>query len=517
MSAPLPKRLGRYEIQDEIGRGMMGVVYRALDPALGRTVALKTVQLAWAISDEDRRTFEKRFMAEARTAAGLSHPGIVVVHDIGHDPEAKTVFIAMEYLHGKTLAEMTAGGPPVEWREALRITGRVAEALHHAHEAGIVHRDVKPANIMVLPSGDPKIMDFGIAKVPTSQLTTVGEFFGTPSYMSPEQAAGGVVDGRSDVFSLGSVLYLLLTGRRAFDAPSVPAILARISSQDPPPPSRVSPGLPGDVDYVVGRALAKAPKDRYPSANAFAEDLVDVREGRAPRHRAGWAEPPRAEGTLDVSVAAVVEPETADLWRRDGAPTPRGMGTSPSRRRRQGWLAAGGVALVASLSAFFYFGDRPVSPDAARPAASPTEFPSTEAASATPAPDESPAATSGLHLPFSLPFLPTPVPPGRLEITLDHPLKSGFLRVWIDDALVAEKPLESHVTHKVLVYKSRKGHLKEVLQVTPGEHAVRVRIDGDGFDESRRVHGEFKSGQTARLGLDVGGILTRDLEVSWSP
>ena len=110
MSGPVPKRLGRYEIQEEIGRGMMGVVYRAIDPALGRTVALKTVQLAWAISDEDRQAFEKRFMAEARTAASLSHPGIVVVHDIGHDPEIKTVFIAMEYLQGKTLAQMTSAG-----------------------------------------------------------------------------------------------------------------------------------------------------------------------------------------------------------------------------------------------------------------------------------------------------------------------------------------------------------------------------------------------------------------------
>jgi len=130
VNAPVPTRLGRYEIQEEIGRGMMGVVYRAVDPALGRTVALKTVQLAWAISDEDRQNFEKRFMAEARTAASLSHPGIVVVHDIGHDSEAKTVFIAMEHLHGRTLAQMTAEAATLEWREALRITARVAEALH---------------------------------------------------------------------------------------------------------------------------------------------------------------------------------------------------------------------------------------------------------------------------------------------------------------------------------------------------------------------------------------------------
>jgi hypothetical protein len=294
----------------------------------------------------------------------------------------------------------------------------------------------------------------------------------------------------------------------------VPAILARIASQDPPPPSRVVPGLPGDVDYVVGRALAKAPKDRYADASAFAEDLVDVREGRTPRHRAGWAEPPRAEGTLVVSVEPIAEAETADLWRRAGAPNLRGTGPSaPPPRRRAAWLAAGGVVLAASLAAFLHYREAPGSPDLVRPAATmplATEPPSTE-------PEESHAQTSGFHLPFGLPFLPTPVPPARLEITLEHPLKSGFLRVWIDEALVAEKSLDSHVTRKLLVYRSRKGHLKEVLQVAPGEHAVRVRIDGDGFDESRRVRGEFKSGQTARLGLEVGGILTKDLEVAWSP
>src|SRR5262249_12848589 len=161
-----PQLLGRYEIQEEIGRGMMGVVYRATDPALGRTVALKTVRLAFSIPGVDRDTFEKRFLAEARVAAGLSHPGIVVVHDMGRDAATGTLFIALEHLQGRTLAETAPEGQALEWREALRITARLAEALHHAHAQGVVHRDVKPANVMVLPSGEPKIMDFGIAKVP---------------------------------------------------------------------------------------------------------------------------------------------------------------------------------------------------------------------------------------------------------------------------------------------------------------------------------------------------------------
>ncbi len=293
-----PRILGRYEIQEEIGRGMMGVVYRALDPALGRTVALKTVSLLLAVPDEDRAGFEQRFLNEARVAAGLNHPGIVVVHDVGRDPGSASLYIALEYLEGETLSERVKREGHLDWREALRLTAKVADALHHAHERHIVHRDVKPANIMVLPNGQPKLMDFGIAKIPASQLTNAGEFFGTPSYMSPEQATGEPLDARSDVFSLGAVLYLLLTGTRAFDAPSVPGILARVANKDPLPPSKLTPGLPAVVDDVVARALAKDPGQRYATAHMLAEDIQDVLAERAPRHRATWTPPPPADDTM---------------------------------------------------------------------------------------------------------------------------------------------------------------------------------------------------------------------------
>src|SRR5262249_42004562 len=157
-----------------------------------------TIQLAFAIPEGERAAFEKRFEQEARAAASLSHPGIVVVHDVGRDPGTKTPFIALEFLEGRTLADVIARGEPLPWPKAARLSARVAEALAHAHAKGIVHRDIKPANIMVLDSGQPKVMDFGVAKLPTSTLTTVGEFFGTPSYMSPEQAKGEAVDPRTD-------------------------------------------------------------------------------------------------------------------------------------------------------------------------------------------------------------------------------------------------------------------------------------------------------------------------------
>ncbi len=280
------KSIGRYEIRKEIGRGMMGVVYQAHDPMLGRTVALKTISLAFAVSDQDRKTFEKRFLAEARAAARLSHPGIVVVYEVGTDVETRTLYMALEYLRGKTLEQLLALGA-LQWRDACQLTARVAEALQHAHGQGIIHRDIKPANIMVLEAG-PKIMDFGVAKIPASELTTGGMVFGSPSYMSPEQALGEAIDVRSDVFCLGSVLYELLTGTKAFSGRDIPSIVRRLSYEDPAPPSKLVPGMPADLDYVVGRSLAKSRADRYPSAKALAEDLQDVADGQAPRHRRGW-------------------------------------------------------------------------------------------------------------------------------------------------------------------------------------------------------------------------------------
>ncbi|MEE8218739.1 MAG: serine/threonine-protein kinase, partial [Vicinamibacteria bacterium] len=284
MGRKRPRTLGRYEIQRELGRGTMGIVYEAKDPMLHRKVALKAIRIALSIPDELRELFEKRFLAEARAVAVLSHPGIVVVHDVGTDEKTETPYIAMEFLEGKTLEVVTAGGKRLQWREALGLAADAAWALHHAHDRGIVHRDIKPANIMRMPSGEPKIMDFGLARLPASELTAAGDLFGTPSYMSPEQAVGAVADARSDIFSLGCVLYQLLSGKKAFDGDSLPLILLRVREETPPPPSKWVDGLPPEVDAVVARALAKNADERYQDARAFAEDLEDVVEGKPPGH-----------------------------------------------------------------------------------------------------------------------------------------------------------------------------------------------------------------------------------------
>jgi serine/threonine-protein kinase len=339
-----PRSIGRYEIRRELGRGTMGVVYEAWDPALGRTIALKMVG-AFSLSATERETYEGRFQTEARAAAGLSHPGIVVVHDVGRDPGSGLLFMALEYLDGETLADRLASGRRLPWREALRITARVAEALHHAHELGVVHRDVKPANVMILRSGEPKILDFGIARVDAGHLTSPGHLFGTPLYMSPEQALGHPVDARSDLFSLGTIAYALLTDQAPFAGPSVPAILARVAHRPTPLPSELVPALPRDVDDVLARAMAKSREDRYPSGRMMAEDIADVLGDRPPRHRAAWTPTPTGERTIASSGPAVDGAVALDLV-EDARPAPPPRARWRSRLERVAFVAVAATAAV---------------------------------------------------------------------------------------------------------------------------------------------------------------------------
>ena len=496
MAAELPGKIGRYEIRQELGRGMMGIVYLADDPVLGRPIALKTIQLAFVTPGAEREAFEKRFLGEARVAARLAHPGIVVVHDVGRDPENGTLFIALEYLRGSTLAEVTAAGAPLEWREALRITARLARALHHAHAQGVIHRDVKPANVMLLPSGEVKVMDFGIAKVPQQDLTAAGQFFGTPLYMSPEQARGDPVDGRSDLFAAGAIAYRLLTGRSAFAAENVTAILSRVMTERPPAPSTLAPGVPEDADYVVARALAKAPADRYPDGEAMAEDLDDVLEGRAPRHRAAWSSRKHGEGTR-VSGRGPEDdsllPELLPLTPTPAAP--RKTAAEPSNPRLKQTAVAIGAAmlLVAGVLAGLTFKKRtPAPPAAERAAPSRTPRPpAEERAAARPAPAAEEDANE----------------PGRLAIDFDHHLRSGNLRVWVDDEEVLDQGFGGRVTKKILSLRIRKGSVDEVLKVTPGRHEVRVQVQWDGNTRTEVTAATFKPGATRILEIRILRVL----------
>ncbi|HEY6865011.1 MAG TPA: serine/threonine-protein kinase [Burkholderiales bacterium] len=262
-------RIGRYKIAAELGRGAMGVVYKAKDPVLDRTVALKTIGMGEDASG--RSEYQARFFLEAKAAGKLNHPNIITIHDYGE--EGELAWMAMELLEGTELrARMQEGQVPLA--EAIDIAQQVAEGLGYAHEHGVVHRDIKPSNIMLMKRGKVKIMDFGIARMRASDLkTSTGVVLGTPRYMSPEQVAGEPVDHRSDIFSLGTVLYEMLTRTSLFAGNDTPQILHNVQAFQPVAPSRLNPEVPAMLDFVVARALKKEPDVRYQDAYEMAADL----------------------------------------------------------------------------------------------------------------------------------------------------------------------------------------------------------------------------------------------------
>ncbi|MDP1862593.1 MAG: protein kinase [Thiobacillus sp.] len=261
-------KIGRYEVLDEIGHGAMGTVWRARDPLIERTVAIKTVAIAQLRQDDAGA--ETRFLREAQSAGRLSHPNIVTIFDVGETDEL--AYIAMEHLPGATLRDVMNNGPmPLDL--ALDTTLQMAEALAFAHEHGVIHRDVKPANVVVTGrNGRIKLTDFGIAHLTNSGHTLAGQMLGSPRYMSPEQAMGREVEGRSDIFSLGAVLYEMLTGQYAFDGDSLPSIVYRVIHEPPAPASTFRPNLRTELIDLLTRMLHKDPNAR-PDARTLVNDL----------------------------------------------------------------------------------------------------------------------------------------------------------------------------------------------------------------------------------------------------
>jgi serine/threonine protein kinase len=266
--------LGRYKIISEIGQGAMGVVYKAVDPIIDRTVAIKTINLN--LSRQELEEYEARFQQEIKAAGRLNHPNIVTIYDVGKTESV--AYMAMEFLEGLELKDMIASGNLPAADSIVDIISQVADGLWFAHQQDIVHRDVKPSNIMVLKGGIAKITDFGIARLPNSAVKTMtGLILGSPRYMSPEQVIGKTIDARSDIFSLGVVLYEALTGVAPFDGDNVNANMYATVNTTPPPPSSHNRGLPPMLDLIAAKAMAKLLEDRYQSIKELADDLREVR------------------------------------------------------------------------------------------------------------------------------------------------------------------------------------------------------------------------------------------------
>ena len=460
------ERLGRYEILEELGRGAMGQVFRGRDPQIDRIVAIKTINVA-ALDPVILDEFRQRFFREAQAAGKLSHPGIVTVYDVGEDPGSGIPYIVMEHIEGKTL-EQIGRGQRVAREQALELVRQIAEALDYAHSQQIIHRDVKPANILVTADARAKITDFGIAKVKTAQFTTTGQVLGTPQYMAPEQLTGQSVDGRADLFALGMILYWLLTGEKAFAGESMATLTFKIVYSEPLPPTKLNPGLGVDADYVINRALAKDPSRRYQRGREFADDVDDLLGGRPARSRSvlrtpspAPAGPARRLAALAPTPAPKTEPLRSSplaelsifdrMWARVRAP----------EFLRIGVHSGFALLLVLALSAWWLIG-RPQQPG----------------------PDSA-------NVPASQPVITT----ATLRISGENPFNDATLYAYANDRLIRRAQL-----------KKQGDTAKFTLNATvdPGRHTLRIRIEeaGKGFDQSSSIEGQFALGQTRTLEVD---------------
>lgn len=271
MNTP-PRKIGKYDIVEPLGKGAMGILYKGFDPLIKRYVALKTIQLEFSEPQDDDIT--QRFHREAQAAGNLNHPNIVGIYEYGEDNGR--AYIAMEYVEGQTLAELIKQKHAFTLNEIHSILTSVFTVLDYSHRKGVIHRDIKPGNIMINNAGKVKVMDFGIARIESSELTQTGTILGTPGYMSPEQLIGEKVDFRTDIYSAGIVLYEMLTGERAYTGSSFASVIYKIINNDLPPPSNLKPTLPETLDVLVAKACAKQAKDRYQSAAEFSSALKEA-------------------------------------------------------------------------------------------------------------------------------------------------------------------------------------------------------------------------------------------------
>jgi serine/threonine-protein kinase len=452
-----PHVCGRYELLSELGRGTSGVVYKAHDPKLDRLVALKILRPELVSLDESGVSLKQRFHQEAVAAGRLTHPAIVAVHDVG-EADGRP-FMVMEYIDGGTLADLLLGGRPLPLADAVAIVVQVCAALDYAHRHGVVHRDIKPRNILVGP-GVTKVTDFGTARILGASHTQTGTMLGTPAYMSPEMVRGQAADPRSDLFSLGVVLYETLTGVNPFNAADLAAVLYRIVNTDAPSVRRHNAELPLALDRVLRRALAKDPEARYATATDLANALRDaasseqrtrtlrvVREAARDLRRALLSRPVRVAAGVMCLLALVLG--TWSTFRRvtdlprTGAPASSGTReTEPAAR-----------PTIPTVT--------PTAPRPTPPTASAAARPATPTAAAAAPRPASPRVTPPTVTP---PAAPRPVAAMPQESRCLSVNALPFAEVYVDDRSVGYTPAAC-------------------LHVPIGEHRVRFEMDGQRSPE----------------------------------
>ncbi len=544
------ERFGRYEILTELGRGAMGVVYKARDPKINRVVAVKTISLVGQPAEEELE-YRERFFREAEAAGRLSHPGIVTIFDVGEEPGTRAPYIVMEFVGGQSLDKLLLRDDhklPID--TALQLTLELAEALDCAHAQGVVHRDLKPANILLTEDGHAKIADFGVAKLNLANQTLAGRSLGTPAYMSPEQLNGEAVDGRSDLFSLGVILYTVLTGYKPFQGNSALTVSFKVVNRDPIPATLLDTELPPGLDYIIARAMAKDPAERYQSGMEMVRDLQELREGRAP-----WS-----QAKLPGSLTSIGTAQTANQRAKSSLGEPwiaakllssaRSLSVGRDHDAAESLLEkirrkslAGALVLFGLLIFGLWaisFGAHRVLPRTAGPlpsavglarretAAPPTAPPATAAVSVATAPAPigtklpKPVAAGRTYLPStkvaraSSPSISPVTSSAMLEIEIEHKFADAHLSIWVDDSLTYTHPLQGTDKKHMVVFHRVQGHEFHAVQVSPGKHVLRVEVASGGAisNQSAMVTGEFASGRenVLRINFDKHGKMILSLQ-----
>jgi serine/threonine-protein kinase len=503
------RRFGRYEILDEIGRGAMGVVYRARDPKINRTVAVKTISPANQ-SPDAASEFRERFLREAEAAGRLSHSGIVTIFDVGEQPDTHELYLVMECVKGKSLDKLLEEKGRFAPDEAVRLAVELAEALDCAHGQNIVHRDLKPANILVTEEGHAKIGDFGIAQLSVEGGTHRREVWGTPEFMSPEQLHGEPVDGRSDLFSLGVILYTLLTGHRPFQGNSPLTISLRVVTHEPVPAIALEPDLPAGLDYVLSRALEKNPVQRYQRGMEMSLDLQNVLIGREP-----WT----------ITRQHPTKPDTRAPWDRPGVRERviGGSETHPSRRgfsegyqtvvreSRRMWadfplirplpfLLLAIVLLGVARKIPSEASDRPASSSQTQLAApGDRTIPSTPSSS-VPAPTLAGTTLSPASQVRPASKLASSTRSATVDIQIDNQLPQANVTIWVDDQAVFRRKLPGAPKKKLGIFGGSPKE-SEKVKIAAGQHQLRVRVQSRDpfYDQSHALAGNFPMGAERTL------------------
>ncbi len=500
------KRFGRYEIVAELGRGAMGVVYKARDPQIDRLVAVKTVSLRGQEPDEEKE-FRMRFMHEAQAAGRLHHPGIVAIFDVGENPENQDPYIVMEYVAGEPLNRILAREKKLPLATALQLAEEVADALDYAHAQGVIHRDIKPANILVTPDGHAKIADFGIAKLNLAHFTLPGRVLGTPAYMAPEQLSGEGVDGRSDLFSVGVILYAMVTGHSPFQGDSATTVCFKVANREPVAASALDLNLPRELDDVISRAMAKDPEQRYQRGAEFAEDVRQLQQLLKP-----------GSTTTSLRVAASTGTRTAT---RTGTTGRMVSQTDPAteiahaeklvrtviRKAPVRDLILGAATLVVLV--FVGAQTKLLVTSTAQPNSA-KKFPSAPTGTGVVQSTSAAVVTGNVkprksRRPPPNPAEPIVVPVSNLDLAVQHQFKDATLFVWVDDKLMLTRPLHGAAQKHLVVFNGLRGVESETLKIPAGKHVLRVRAlsADETIDLSRTVSAEFIGGVDKSLQVTI--------------